>query len=460
VRLEGAQAYMSLHEVYRVLRLMVNGFQPSVKLQEKRRQGDHVRRVYDVAQTPLQRLLASGLLSDSRQQEVSEWFEHLDPLALSERLDAALQTPWSSAPHLPAGGTMELLKEEPCLPAVTASSEDPLSEGQGNGDPLASARCDSAGESQQFERFQTPLEVAILMFVQELYAAGRRPATLTWHKSSLLSLERYLRKQGTITEVRHVSRETLQAWLADLRIAPSVFTGKTLSVRSIATTARSARAFCNWLVRQGLLEISPFPSGGVPQTSDGEPRLVDSRSFVRFLEACQSCKGNGRRDQEMYARNRAMLWLLLETGLSVSDLCRLRFSEVDIHTGVVTVRGAGCVRRIFPLSASGKEAVRTYVEQVRMLLTWTPGRSEDQEILLLTGNRTPLTTNTVTQVFARLNQRAGLEKKPISPSMLRETYAIRFLQAGGRLAVLQGQLGVRDSVSMKRYKRFLRERGT
>jgi site-specific recombinase XerD len=156
----------------------------------------------------------------------------------------------------------------------------------------------------------------------------------------------------------------------------------------------------------------------------------------------------------MDVRNRAMLWLLLETGLSVSDLCRLRLSEGDIHTGVVTVRGAGRIRQIFPLSVTGKEAVRAYVEQVRMTLTWTPGRSEDQEILLLTGNRTPLTTNTVTQVFARLNQRAGLEKKPICPSMLRETYAIRFLQAGGRLAVLQEQLGVRDSASVKRYERF------
>jgi hypothetical protein len=123
VRLEGAQAYPSLHEVYRVLRLMVNGFQPSVKLQEKRSQGDHVRQVYDVAQTPWQRLLVSGRLSDSRQQEVNEWFEHLDPLALSERLEEALQTLWSSTPLLPAGkvegwtdsegGTMELLKKEP-----------------------------------------------------------------------------------------------------------------------------------------------------------------------------------------------------------------------------------------------------------------------------------------------------------------------------------------------------------
>jgi site-specific recombinase XerD len=96
------------------------------------------------------------------------------------------------------------------------------------------------------------------------------------------------------------------------------------------------------------------------------------------------------------------------------------------------VRGTGRVLRVFPLSTRGKEAVREYVEQVRLTPAWMPHRDEDQEILLLTGRKAPLTTNTVTQVFARLNQRAGLVKKPICPSMLRETYAIRFLQAGGR----------------------------
>ena len=68
----GAQAYQQLREVYRALRLMVNCFQPSLKLQAKVPRGDHVHRVYDAAQTPLQRLLASGVLSEDRQRELSE----------------------------------------------------------------------------------------------------------------------------------------------------------------------------------------------------------------------------------------------------------------------------------------------------------------------------------------------------------------------------------------------------
>jgi hypothetical protein len=65
-RLIGVQAYRQLREIYQVLRLVVNCFQPSLKLQAHVLQGERARREYDVAQTPLQRLLASGVLSGER----------------------------------------------------------------------------------------------------------------------------------------------------------------------------------------------------------------------------------------------------------------------------------------------------------------------------------------------------------------------------------------------------------
>src|ERR1700716_4164960 len=59
----------------------------SLKLQAKVPKGEQVRRVYDAAQTPLQRLLVSGVLSQTRQRELSKRVERVDPLALSEYLD-------------------------------------------------------------------------------------------------------------------------------------------------------------------------------------------------------------------------------------------------------------------------------------------------------------------------------------------------------------------------------------
>jgi len=81
-RFAGEFAYRQLTELYRALRVYVNCFQPSMKLQTKQRAGGKVRRTYDQAQTPVQRLLASDALPPKKQQELLRITEALDPLRL------------------------------------------------------------------------------------------------------------------------------------------------------------------------------------------------------------------------------------------------------------------------------------------------------------------------------------------------------------------------------------------
>lgn len=86
---------------------MVNGFQPSLKLQDKILTGDRVRRVYDVAQTPLQRVLVSGVLPEARQRILRERVQQIDPLALSEHLDALRYALWYRASLHPVAEASE-----------------------------------------------------------------------------------------------------------------------------------------------------------------------------------------------------------------------------------------------------------------------------------------------------------------------------------------------------------------
>jgi len=99
----------------------------------------------------------------------------------------------------------------------------------------------------------------------------------------------------------------------------------------------------------------------------------------------------------------------------------------------------------------------TYLDQARLKPAWEPAVPEARDRLLLTELGRPLTKNSLTLLFTRLSQRAGCTRTPICPSMLRDTYAIRFLQAGGELTALQEQLGVADLVSVKRYQHFCDE---
>jgi hypothetical protein len=96
-RFTGELAYRQLTELYRALRVYVNCFQPSMKLQRKEREGSKVRRTYDQAQTPMQRLLASGVLSAKKQQELLRITEALDPLRLLTQLEHLQKALWRHA---------------------------------------------------------------------------------------------------------------------------------------------------------------------------------------------------------------------------------------------------------------------------------------------------------------------------------------------------------------------------
>jgi hypothetical protein len=90
-RLVGLQAYQQLAELYRALRLYVNYFQPSLKLVAKQLDGKKVHHIYDVAKTPLQRVLLSEGVSPQKQQELNEMAQALDPLWLFQQLERLQQ---------------------------------------------------------------------------------------------------------------------------------------------------------------------------------------------------------------------------------------------------------------------------------------------------------------------------------------------------------------------------------
>jgi hypothetical protein len=90
-------AYAQLARVYELARLHINFFQPVQKLVTKERRGPRVHRVYDRAQTPYQRLGATGVLSAARRQELEVLYQRLNPLQLRRQLEAALERLWSLA---------------------------------------------------------------------------------------------------------------------------------------------------------------------------------------------------------------------------------------------------------------------------------------------------------------------------------------------------------------------------
>ncbi|HYM71156.1 MAG TPA: hypothetical protein VEZ44_16280, partial [bacterium] len=91
-RFESPAALVALNDLYRQeLRLMMNLFQPSVKLHQKVRVGSRLRRRYDPPQTPLDRLVASGTRTAATVVALQHLRARLDPFALADTIDRKLR---------------------------------------------------------------------------------------------------------------------------------------------------------------------------------------------------------------------------------------------------------------------------------------------------------------------------------------------------------------------------------
>jgi hypothetical protein len=89
--------FSELRSLYAVLRLYWNFFQPLRKLTAKVRHGARVTKRYDRAQTPYQRLLASGILSAAPRQALAVRYAQLNPVALQAKIQDHLTRLWRLA---------------------------------------------------------------------------------------------------------------------------------------------------------------------------------------------------------------------------------------------------------------------------------------------------------------------------------------------------------------------------
>ncbi len=93
-RFEGQEAWEALTKLYKVLRLYVNFFQPSLKLLSKERSGARVTKKYSEAKTPYQRIMNSEHLSPEVKKNLSMQYQNLDPIALLRQLETLQDKLW------------------------------------------------------------------------------------------------------------------------------------------------------------------------------------------------------------------------------------------------------------------------------------------------------------------------------------------------------------------------------
>ena len=136
-------------------------------------------------------------------------------------------------------------------------------------------------------------------------------------------------------------------------------------------------------------------------------------------------------------RNRALLWLMADAGLRVSEAVGVQTADLEYDGGQLT-------HVLIRNGKGGKPGKMPLTDKARVTLgRWLEMRSamgiENGYVFctITKGNRgKPISRHYVYQAVARLADRAGLEKK-VSPHVLRHTFANRLLKRGRNLAQVQ-----------------------
>jgi site-specific recombinase XerD len=188
----------------------------------------------------------------------------------------------------------------------------------------------------------------------------------------------------------------------------------------------------------------------VPKAEKKHIRVFNDDEIRVLHEACIPPSAGLRSDvrRMLTARNRAILWTLLDTGMREAELCGIRFKDLDRRRGTVYIMGKGAKERKLLLGQRGYHYLTSYLDH------WRGEPESTEERLLLTDDGSPLTEQTVTQLFTRLKKRSGITDKRVSAHTCRHWYAIRFLLKGGKLFALQRHLGHESLEMVKIYAHF------
>lgn len=210
------------------------------------------------------------------------------------------------------------------------------------------------------------------------------------------------------------------------------------------------RAFFNYLVREGRLPASPMAALKAPRVPADQVRPFTDGEVAALFDAAAASRHP--------LRDRAILHLLLDTGIRVSELCGLRYRDVDLANNAVTVTGKGDKTRAVFFSATtygviwdyvwedarAKPSKRDYKRTGRLPQNARAPRKPDDPVFRSdrgAGSGTAITRSGVLQLMERLGQAAGVTGARCTPHTWRHTFAVNFLKNGGNVFTLQQILG-------------------
>ncbi len=222
----------------------------------------------------------------------------------------------------------------------------------------------------------------------------------------------------------------------------------TVSDATLAKYHITLSSLFTWAVKQGfsaenLLKRITCPR---PEKREIVPFTIDE--IRAMLSACDKTAEYTRAGKATCAntrptalRDRAIILLLVDTGLRATELCDIQIHEVDLKNRQLVTLGKGDKERLIPFDARTGQALWRYIA------TRPDARADDP--LFVTGQDNPLDRKILRKLMLRIGQRAGV--KDVHPHRFRHTFAINYLRNKGDIYTLQRILGHSTLEMVKRY---------
>ncbi len=264
---------------------------------------------------------------------------------------------------------------------------------------------------------------------------GLAPNTIEAYQADLARLEQSLGRR----RVEQAKREDLLRLMRQMRLA-----GR--SPRSVARWVVAVRGFFAYLILQGHLEEDPTAHIDAPRGWKTLPRVLDNADVDALMTAPDRSHPRGLRDA-------AMLELLYATGLRVTELLRLRLGDIHLDAGYLRCWGKGSKERVVPLGSQADAAVQRYLANGRPVLL--QGRRSD--FLFVNRQGGALSRQGLWKRIKHYGVAAGIAQ-PLSPHVLRHSFATHLLENGADLRAVQLMLGHSDISTTQIYTHVNRER--
>lgn len=201
-----------------------------------------------------------------------------------------------------------------------------------------------------------------------------------------------------------------------------------LSARSVNRHISALKGFYNYLVDEKYIKSSPLENISVLKTEKSLPKYLTINEVDQLL--------NFPLNTAFDYRNKAMLEVMYATGLRVSELVNLEYSNVDLYNSVIRVKGKGKKERLVPIGETASYYLKKYVEEYRNQLIIKENYNE----LFLNNHGKPISRNGFNFILENIRIKTKIEKE-LTPHVLRHSFATHLLEGGADVRSIQEMLG-------------------